>query len=1066
MRELVAVRRHAGQSGGDTVGSASAAAHRAARIAGWYAIVALCALCLSVPSAADAAPGDLDSAFSGDGLQTTNFGGGGIDFAEDVVRLSNGSVLAVGASTDDFALARYLSDGSLDPSFSGDGKQTTSFDGAFGSARAGALQTNGRLVVVGSMCFGVNKQQNCDFAVARYLPDGSLDPSFSGDGKQTTDFGGGGSAFDDAKGVAIEADGDIVVVGEASSGAALARYAPDGTLDPTFSGDGKQTTPETPAGGQAGARDVVIQADGKIVAVGSGGSVFDTQGTDFWWARYDDSGALDPSFSGDGTASLDLGGQYEAGESVVLQNGKIAVLGGTSTGGESDFALVRLTSSGSPDPSFSTDGSEIVDFAGGFDEAGQLAVGTNDTLVSVGRSEADFAVARVLSNGGPDTTFSGDGLLTTDVATKFDRGSAVALEPNDGITAVGSAGGDGDFGLVRYTATGSLDSTFSGDGKVTTDFDGPDRAADVALTTTGGIVTAGKVQGSQVGVAVYASNGTLDPSFSGDGKLTATGFGGVSAVAVQPADGKILITGYADTVSGFALARFNSDGTPDTSFSGDGLQQTAIPGGGNAREVAIQSNGKIVVAGLAGGQYATARYDENGTLDPSYSGDGIATASVGGFFASAEGVAIQPDGKIIAVGSNGDAWVLTRFTSGGALDPDFSSDGIQTTSLGYGLSSGARSVVVQPDDKLVVAGSAGLGDIGLARYTSDGTPDPTFSGDGQKQLGLGAGTGASDLVMQSDGKLVAAGTSESGDFEVVRLNPSGGFDASFSGDGKVKSEFGNNDFREGADALVLQGDGKIVVAGGADGGDSTDFAVARYEGGGPPPPSDATPPDTSIMNGPGEGSVITTASATFTLASTEPDSTFECHVDGTSFLPCTSPIVLNDLVDGSHTFEVVASDAAGNTDSTPSARTFTVHLPGPPPADSDGDGVPDGSDSCPSTPAATANGCPVSDVPPAGGGSTGQAPSPGPTTGQAAGPPPAPSVKPLSASAARSSVVAALARKFRKRWSKGSAKRVSCRPAGTTAKCTVSFRYRGRTYRGTATVTRSKTTLSVKLKRK
>ena len=171
----------------------------------------------------------------------------------------------------DFALARYNPNGSLDTSFSGDGKQTTDFGGST-SARGGAPgRRQDRRRRHGGTGSG-------DFALARYNPGGSLDTSFSGDGKQTTDFGG----VDGANGGGAPGDGKIVAVGQTSGGDgdfALARYNPSGSLDLSFSGDGKQTTD---FGGSDGASGVALQADGKIVAVGGTGS----GGGDFALARY------------------------------------------------------------------------------------------------------------------------------------------------------------------------------------------------------------------------------------------------------------------------------------------------------------------------------------------------------------------------------------------------------------------------------------------------------------------------------------------------------------------------------------------------------------------------------------------------------------------------------------------------------------------------------------------------------------------------------------------------------------------------------------------------------------
>ena len=167
--------------------------------------------------------------------------------------------------------------GGLDPTFSGDGKQTTDFGHGADAAGGMALAPHGKIVAVGQTGTG-----GYNWALARYNPNGALDPTFSGDGKQTTDFGGGS---DGASGVALQGDGEIVAAGCAcpddvnARDFALARYKPNGALDPTFSGDGKQTTDF--GASEDRANGVAVQGDGKIVAVGRGGPK-----GDFALARY------------------------------------------------------------------------------------------------------------------------------------------------------------------------------------------------------------------------------------------------------------------------------------------------------------------------------------------------------------------------------------------------------------------------------------------------------------------------------------------------------------------------------------------------------------------------------------------------------------------------------------------------------------------------------------------------------------------------------------------------------------------------------------------------------------
>jgi uncharacterized delta-60 repeat protein len=225
----------------------------------------------TIPSTA--APGDLDPTFDGDGKVTTHFVFD--DEARGVAIQADGKIVAAGvaictpcaspATPHKFALARYNRDGSLDPSFGGDGRVTTDFNlGREDEAFAVAIQSDGRIVAAG-FAFAPDSSSS-DFALARYLPDGSLDPTFDLDGMVTTDFAGGN---DQGRGVAIQADDKIVAAGVAFSSACLpcngpptdnfglTRYNPDGSLDPTFGFGGRQVT-DFDFGGPDEARGVSV----------------------------------------------------------------------------------------------------------------------------------------------------------------------------------------------------------------------------------------------------------------------------------------------------------------------------------------------------------------------------------------------------------------------------------------------------------------------------------------------------------------------------------------------------------------------------------------------------------------------------------------------------------------------------------------------------------------------------------------------------------------------------------------------------------------------------------------
>jgi uncharacterized delta-60 repeat protein len=393
-------------------------------------------------------------------------------------------------------------------------------------------------------------------------------------------------------------------------------------------------------------------------------------------------------------------------------------------------------------------------------------------------------------------------------------------------------------------APGDLDPLFSGDGKVTTSFGQEELGSGVALQPDGKIVTVGTSfytvcddiwcsSLAQFALDRYNADGTLDVSFA-NGGIETTDFGGfdngASAVALQP-DGKIVVAGSGPT--GFAVARYNPDGSLDPSFDGDGKLTTDF--GVSAHDVAVQSDGKIVVVGNAGaygGDFGLARYNPDGSLDASFSG-GQVTTDLGGWEFDPS-VALQADGRIIVAGSTdigGGNFALARYNPDGSLDPSFWGDGEETT--GFGVRHDGKAVAIQADGKIVVAGSTDSndGDFAVARFNPDGTLDPSFSGDGEQSTNLGGRDYGHAVAIQGDGKIVVAGESAN-DFAVARYTVDGALDASFSGDGTQTTDFGTRADNslvslDSAADVVLQPDGNLVVAGSSD----YDFALVRYQGG-------------------------------------------------------------------------------------------------------------------------------------------------------------------------------------------------------------------------------------------
>jgi len=388
--------------------------------------------------------------------------------------------------------------------------------------------------------------------------------------------------------------------------------------------------------------------------------------------------------------------------------------------------------------------------------------------------------------GDLDTSFSGDGMQTTDFNGSADKVYAVAIQSDGRIIAAGysaSIDGDLDFALARYNVLGALDSNFDGDGKVTTDFFGMDDAVnDIAIQPDGKIVVAGYAETStnsdNFAVARYNPDGSLDTSFSGNGRASIdfnSGFDSAQSVAIQ-SDGKIVAGGVADSTaaSDFGVIRLNSDGSLDTGFNSDGKQTTDFGGTDYSSGLALQSNGKIVLAGWTSTgalyDFALARYNLNGSLDTTFSFDGMVTTDFSGENDYAYDVVVQPDGNIVAAGvatfSTDENFGLARYLTDGTLDTSFGG-GNGRTNTNFGGDDKAKTLLLQPNGRLVAVGESGTTNFALSRYDTAGTIDTTFSGDGIVLTNF-PGT-AEGGALQADGKIVAGGVS-SFDFALARYD--------------------------------------------------------------------------------------------------------------------------------------------------------------------------------------------------------------------------------------------------------------------------------------------------------
>jgi uncharacterized delta-60 repeat protein len=624
-----------------------------------------------------------------------------------------------------------------------------------------------------------------------------------------------------------------------------------GDLDLAFGGFGNGGIVSLP---DMDAEAFALQSDEKIVVVGENAGQIVV-------ARFLQDGSLDRDFgeNGSGATTIQVAGDHPCGYAgrtdfhrcgVTIQpDGKILVVGDIETAGKENFLVMRLTEDGGLDPAF---GFVQTDFKGNRDHANDVAIQLIDgevKIVVTGTASDDdlfdddnyFATARYNLDGSPDTSFSDDGKVTTRVGeagvfgeSAWNYARDIFIQPdNNKIVVAGRAtetavDSNLQFGVVRYLENGDLDDTFSGDGIKLVGFGGHDEARGISLLPDGKLAVVGRADESadKLAVALLNADGSLDDGFAGDGTIeidrSSTEEESLMAVASQP-DGKIVAVGYAGDK--LVLMRVKTDGTLNTSFVGDGILDSHD---GFGVDLIIQPDAKFLVLL----QKRMMRFNPNGDLDDS----GMTITGFTNHHDQAYATAVQDDGKIVVVGEVDTKGVydkevaLVRYNPDGSRDLSFGEQGMLLAGF-YTGEDGGRSVAVQPDGKIVVAGRSKSSDFDflIYRFEPNGDKDPSL----MKFVDFGIGDDfAEQVLIQPDGKIVVAGFADNATllvdpdrvgFALLRFNPDGKLDQNFGTQGKVLTDVG-----DGSSARVrsaaLQPDGKIVVAGTH----KSTFVVARY----------------------------------------------------------------------------------------------------------------------------------------------------------------------------------------------------------------------------------------------
>ena len=391
------------------------------------------------------------------------------------------------------------------------------------------------------------------------------------------------------------------------------------------------------------------------------------------------------------------------------------------------------------------------------------------------------------ADGGLDAGFGVDGIVITDFAGARDEANAAAVDGAGRIVAAGNTWSDlrPRFALARYQADGTPDVTFGDSGKVSTDLGRGAGIFDVAIDAQGRIVAAGIAQmpawdsdGTLVAytmdfaLARYNADGSLDTSFGPDGNGTVTtalpGYQNdtISGLAID-ANGRIVVAGFQ--LGRFALARYSPDGVLDGGFGTAGIVMTSLPTPSFAYAVALDGAGRIVVAGLAtaagaAGDVALARYNDDGSLDQTFGSGGLVVSDLGAS-EFARGVTVDADGRIVVTGLSGNSFLVARYTSNGALDGEFNAGGSVITAVGGSSSSSATDLAIDTTGRIVAVGyalatteSGPMWHFAVTRYLEGGSLDASFGSGGSLITSLGGDAFAKSVAFDAGGNLVLAGT--------------------------------------------------------------------------------------------------------------------------------------------------------------------------------------------------------------------------------------------------------------------------------------------------------------------
>lgn len=724
-------------------------------------------------------------------------------------------------------LGKAQTAGTFNTTFGTNGLVTTDIGYASNYAYKELIQPDGKIVLIGN--------NDTEGIILRYNTNGTLDTTFNGTGKLFSNY----NYFESG---ALQSDGKIIVCTQQD----VMRYNSDGTLDTTFGNNGVYRY-IGPSGIYFGIRNIAVQIDGKIVIAGN---EYDNLNINFAALRLNSNGTIDTSFNGTGKVTKDIN-QYDDIRNVIIQtDGKIILAGDTQLNPNvMSYVAIRYNANGSIDSIYGVAGVANIN-DGSSNKLAGAAIQNDGKLILTGTSSYDVKTVRLNTNGTLDTTFNGTGRVITSLAT--DETKSVAIQADGKIVVAGykydSTLHTSEFFLIRYNTNGALDTTFNSTGVVLASINKnkPNKPCDVKIQTDGKIVVGGTsylVYNNDIAVMRFNSNGTLDTTFNGTGKLTSgiltSGRDELQKLAVQ-SDGKILAAGYSAT-DNLSIVRYNSNGTLDNTFNNNGIVKDNFfhlyyGNPPKSSSVLSQTNGKVILVGsflndnTNTNDIFVRRYNANGSIDNTFGNSGIAVFNINNNWTYANSAVLQSDGKILVLGETyrdtTNALTLIRFNSNGTLDSTFNGTGFLST--GLPANSEGNSIVVQPDGKILAGGWINNGfvrNLLLVRYNSNGSFDNTFNGNGIVTQSLGADENVIlKLALQSDGKIVALSSYENASgstkLALLRFSGNGSLDTSFNFSGILLTDYSGISY-PGYNDLVLDSLNRMIVS-------TNDNRILRY----------------------------------------------------------------------------------------------------------------------------------------------------------------------------------------------------------------------------------------------